>query len=112
VGSDERLFTRALAAIDRRVADSGLNPTSLARELGVSRRLVENAFAAKGLTVSRCIWERRLSRAAETIAADRAARKTLLQISAGCGFVSAAHFTRAFSAKFGTTPSQYRSAQR
>jgi AraC-like DNA-binding protein len=112
VGSDGRLVARAMAVVDRRMAEPGLNPASLAQELGVSRRLVENAFAAKGLTISRCIWEVRLSRAAEAIAADRAARKTLLQIAASCGFASAAHFTRAFSAKFGTTPSQYRSALR
>jgi AraC family transcriptional regulator, positive regulator of tynA and feaB len=111
-GSDKRLLARAMAAVDRRIADPGLNPASLARELGVSRRLMENAFAANRLTVSRCIWNLRLTRAAEGIAADRAARKTLLQIAAGCGFVSAAHFTRAFSAKFGTTPSQYRNARR
>ncbi|MFA0782689.1 helix-turn-helix domain-containing protein [Fervidibacter sacchari] len=67
------------------------------------RRLFQKAI---GMSPKEWLLERRLQKAAQLL---QTTDKTVQQIADICGFESLSHFTRYFKAKFGSTPSQYRS---
>jgi transcriptional regulator GlxA family with amidase domain len=61
--------------------------------------------AATGATFSAHVLGRRLTLAAEALAAGN---RTVARIAADCGFAGSAHFNRRFRQRFGCTPSAYR----
>ena len=46
--------------------------------------------------------------AAELLAMPEASHRSITEIAFACGFNDSAHFSRAFAARFDTTPSQWR----
>ena len=104
---DDRL-ARAIAAIDACLSDSALDAARLADLQGISRRRLEIAFAARGLSVHRVIWDRRLERAAWALADPAQGHRRVLDLALELGFSSDAHFSRSFGRKFGMSPSAYR----
>src|SRR5512138_1117038 len=71
---------------------------------GFSRSHFMRLFqAAVGLSVAEYVRRRRLSRAAEELAAGRA----VLEVAVEWGYGSQAAFTRAFTRKFGVPPAAY-----
>ena len=80
-------------------AVAGVHPVHLAR-----------AFRERfGVSPSAMLRQIRLSRAEEQL---RSSEKPLSEIAIACGFYDHAHFTRAFRAFAGTTPSNFRAANR
>ncbi|MCW0212285.1 MAG: helix-turn-helix domain-containing protein [Pseudonocardia sp.] len=82
-----------------------LTPAALARAHGVSVRTVNRTFSATGHTVGEVVRVRRLARAREDLA-DPAAPITA--IAHRWGFADGSHFSRAFRALYGCSPSDYR----
>lgn len=79
-----------------------LSVAALAERLGVSPFHLARAFAsATGLSPRRYIRRRRLSLAAEQIAASE---ERLLDVAIDAGYSSQEAFTRAFKSEFGVTP--------
>lgn len=79
-----------------------LTIAALAERLGVSSFHLARAFAsATGLSPRRYIRRRRLSLAAEQIAASE---ERLLDVAIDAGYSSQEAFTRAFKSEFGVTP--------
>ncbi len=98
---------RALASIERRLGDTALQATDIARDQGVSRRYLDGLLQrATGRTLTDAIRLRRLERAAE----DLVARPDDLtaDIAMRWGFRDASHFTRLFRRRFAATPTAYR----
>ncbi|MFJ3906294.1 helix-turn-helix domain-containing protein [Streptomyces sp. NPDC090025] len=91
---------------DRRLADPGLGPAMLARELNVSVRTLHRAFAASGEQVSTYIRHRRLHEARLALSAP-AGRLSVSELAAHWQFADSSHFTRAFKKQFGQTPTEY-----
>jgi AraC family transcriptional regulator len=86
--------------------DSDLSLSTLAAEAGYSRAHFMRMFkAAMGVTPHSHLLELRLRRAQEMVASRSAA---LIDIALECGFCSHAHFSAAFSRRFGLAPSLYR----
>jgi AraC family transcriptional activator of tynA and feaB len=71
----------------------------------VSVRTVNRTFSATGHTVGEVVRVRRLARAREELV-DRAAPIT--SIAHRWGFADGSHFSRAFRAVYGCSPSDYR----
>ena len=65
-----------------------------------------------GLTCGRWVREHRLRRCRDDLADQRLSQVTIAEIAARWGFRSAAHFTRAFRARYGITPADHRRACR
>ena len=105
-------FARAIADIDACLSDSALDAARLANLQGISRRRLEMAFAARGLSVHRVIWDRRLERAAWALADPAQRHRRVLDLALEFGFSSDAHFSRSFRHRFGVSPSAYRRAPR
>jgi len=100
------LRRRALALIESRLGDAELRTSSIAQELGLSVRSVQNLFAAMNTTPMGYVLDRRLDRAAERLMADPAA--TVTEVAFDHGFSDAGYFTRCFRQKFGAPPREWR----
>ena len=94
------------------LADPGLSPRAAARAGFVSVRQVHRVFAGEGTTFGGWVREQRLRRCHADLADPRLRHLTIAEIAALWGFRSAAHFTRAFQARYGITPTGRRAGGR
>lgn len=104
---DRGLADMAVAIVETQLCDPDLRPSTIAAELGVSIRTVQSLFSSRGATPSGFILDRRLERAAERLASDRAA--SITKVAFELGFNDCGYFTRCFRQKFGIAPSIFRS---
>jgi len=96
-------------ALARR-SDPGLSPEAVAGVGYVSVRQLHRLFARDGLTFGWWVREHRLRRCRDDLADQRLSQVTIAEIAARWGFRSAAHFSRAFRARYGITPADHRRA--
>lgn len=104
---DHRLLARARQLIEQQLSRADLDPASVARQLGVSRAALYRLFAADS-GVAAYIQRRRLIKARELLRNGHVDRPRISSLAYACGFKSEAHFSRAFKAAFGYTPSEAR----
>lgn len=94
--------------IERHLAEE-VTPAALALAHSVSVRTVNRAFSATGHTVGEVVRLRRLARAREDLADPGL---PITSIAHRWGFADGSHFSRAFRAVYGCSPSDYRAASR
>jgi AraC family transcriptional regulator, positive regulator of tynA and feaB len=104
----EALFVRACRLVKLRHGDPRLAPEPLARELGVSTRLLHRIFAEHGETVMKRVFVERVARAATLLGAPEAAHRTVTDIAFSCGFNDSSHFGRVFAVHKSMTPTEWR----
>jgi AraC family transcriptional regulator len=107
--SDPRFPRRVLRRVLERMheeLDSDLSLSTLAADSGYSRAHFMRIFKeVMGVTPHTHLLELRLQRAQKILTS---ASKSLIDIALACGFRSHAHFTTAFTRRFGLAPSFYR----
>ncbi|WP_236795240.1 helix-turn-helix domain-containing protein [Amycolatopsis sp. GM8] len=114
VDAGEPALAPALATAARELADqwlthAELTPRLLARELHVSVRTLNRAFAHTGEPVAAYIRRRRLEEARRALTAGH----TVSEVAARWQFADSSHFIRSFRQRYHQTPAQYaRSRQR
>ncbi|WP_280724217.1 helix-turn-helix domain-containing protein [Kitasatospora sp. MAA4] len=91
---------------DTHLADPELSGTMLARELNVSVRNLQRAFAAVGESVTGYIRQRRLEEARLALTAP-VGRLSVSELEAHWQFADSSHFTRAFKKHYGRAPTEY-----
>jgi AraC-like DNA-binding protein len=91
-----------------RLRDPGLSVSSLAAQLHLSVSSIHRAFAVEPSTPSEWIWARRLDAVRRELIDPANAHITIGQLAHDWGFTDPAHFSRAFRARFGCSPRQYR----
>lgn len=91
---------------DRRLTEPALSPAALARELNVSVRTLQRAFANEGQSLSSYIRDRRLDEARRALITPHR-RMTITEIAARWQFADSGHFARAFRNRYDQTPSDY-----
>lgn len=89
---------------EKRLAEADLSPAVLARELNVSVRTLQRAFAAGGESMTTYIRERRLESARKALSASRL---TVSEVAARWQFADSSHFSRAFKRRYGLSPTEY-----
>lgn len=94
--------------VDRRLAEPDLSPTTLARELNVSVRTLQRAFAAADETVAGYIRRSRLERARLDLL-QPTGQPSVSELAARWHFADSSHFIRAFKRQYGRTPANYSS---
>jgi AraC-like DNA-binding protein len=107
IGPGSPLRRRVLTLIEARLSDPDLRTASIAEELGITPRTVQNIFAAMGTTPVGYIAERRLQRAAEMLVSNPTMSVT--EIAFELGFNDSAYFARCFRQHFAMSASEYRS---
>ncbi|NBC37432.1 helix-turn-helix domain-containing protein [Novosphingobium sp. FSY-8] len=107
---DQREERRAevMAYIDRHLADFDLGVESIARAFGFSKRTIHKLFEGEAQTVARLIWDRRLEACRSDMTDPALAGRSLTEIAHMWAFADSQHFSRAFKARFGQTPREYR----
>jgi AraC-like DNA-binding protein len=102
----EQIKVRARA----RLRDPGLTVATLAAELHASVSTLHRAFAGEPQTISEWIWAQRLDGVRGDLGDPALHRRTLTDIAFSWGFVDSSHFSRAFRARFGCSPREFRSS--
>ena len=97
--------------IEANLSDPDLSPGTVAEAMRISPRYLRVLFAEEKETTSAYILRRRLEECASQIANAAWRSLTVSEIAFSWGFNSAAHFARAFRAKYGMAPSEYRRIQ-
>lgn len=100
------LHRAACDLITARATDPELAPAGIARELHVSLRHLQAAFAEAGDTPAQRIRTARLTRAADLIRSGL----TVAEVVDRTGFADPSTFRRAFRRHFGAAPTQLRAA--
>ncbi|MCS7478714.1 helix-turn-helix domain-containing protein [Umezawaea endophytica] len=107
----EPLLAPALAQAAKDLADTcltepDLSMTMLARELAVSVRTLQRAFAATGESVTAYIRRRRLEEARLALTAPSGSLG-ISELAARWQFADSSHFIRTFKKQYGLTPTDY-----
>lgn len=90
------------------LGEPDLSLARVARAVGISERHLARIFSEEGTTPARYVLESRLERARQLLAAPAHAGVPVAEVAAAVGFVSAAHFSRAFRRHFGFSPREAR----
>jgi AraC-like DNA-binding protein len=94
------------------LGEPSLSPEVVASGCYVSVRQLHRLFAREGLTFGEWVREQRLRRCRDDLTDVRLGHLSVADIAGRWGFRSAAHFSRAFQARYGTTPTSSRRAAR
>lgn len=103
---------RRLAVIDfveRNITDPDLDISRISQELGYAKRTLHKLFSDSNDTLGRLIWQKRLERCRRDLLDPAQARLSITEIAFAGGFNDSQHFSRAFKARYGTSPREYRS---
>ncbi|GAA2230629.1 helix-turn-helix domain-containing protein [Streptomyces nogalater] len=103
------LLHRVRDHINRNLGDPSLSPEGIARAHHISVRYLHRLFEGEGTTVGRLIQQRRLQECGRELARRGRTAPTVSAVAQRWGFVNPAHFSRAFRAAYGVTPSEWRS---
>ncbi|HEY4996899.1 MAG TPA: helix-turn-helix domain-containing protein [Solirubrobacteraceae bacterium] len=92
------------------LGDPALSPATVAAANNVSLRQAQRLFAHQGTTLGRWIREQRLAHCRRALEDPRLGMLPIAAIASRWGFVSAAHFSRVFTERYGLAPSEVRRA--
>jgi AraC family transcriptional regulator, positive regulator of tynA and feaB len=106
----EQFFNRVRRTIRDRCHESGLSPSVVANDLGVSKRYLHYLCANAGTTFRNELMQVRLDAAHRLLSDRRYDALSVGEITARCGFVEPSHFARRFRKAFGRGPSAFRTA--
>lgn len=106
------LILRLKHFINANLHDPELTPAVIADAHAISLRTLHRVFQRSSLTVSSYVRERRIDRGRRNLADPSMRHLGISAIGAGCGFSTAADFSRAFRKSVGMTPTEYRYATR
>jgi AraC-like DNA-binding protein len=87
-----------------------LSIAAIAARHGISPRYVHMLFESEGTTFSAFVLGHRLASAHRMLRDPRHLAHSITAIAFECGFVDLSHFSRAFRAQYGATPSDIREA--
>lgn len=102
------LLQRIKIYIENELADSDLDPTSIAAAHHISPRYLRKLFEGEGDSVARWIRSRRLEQCRRDLARPDLSDRSVSSVAAHCGFTDAAHFSRLFKSAYGRSPREYR----
>jgi AraC-like DNA-binding protein len=104
----DAMYRRLIGALEAHLDDEPFNIVNFARGQGISVRTLQRLFNRHQTTPSRWMLERRLERIAGQLRAPAYAARSITDIALSAGFNDLGHFNRAFRARYGMSPSQWR----
>ena len=102
------LHDRICAYVAAHLRNPDLSVQAIATALNCSKRHVHNGFAGQDTSLGAFIQHSRLQLVMRELRQPELAQHTITDIAMACGFSSSAHFSRAFKAYTGMSPSEYR----
>ena len=98
-------YSAAVRHIETRLHEPGLGVREVAAAVHLSERQLARVFEERGGSPSRFIADARMRLAEELLATDD---RSVREVAAACGYASASHFSHAFRAHAGCSPTAYR----
>lgn len=95
--------------IERNFDNCAFTTESVAKKVGLSRRYINEILYETGTTFSERVLELRLQKARSMLSDARHDTTKVSEIAFVCGFNEVSYFNRRFRARFGCSPTQYRS---
>jgi AraC family transcriptional activator of tynA and feaB len=105
----ELLVPAALAFCLQHLHDPELSPSVVAAHLGISVRTLHLHFQKSGKSFSRWLLDSRLEACSKTLRDPLQSSASILEIAYLWGFNDLSHFNKAFRARYGMPPGQWRS---
>jgi AraC family transcriptional regulator, positive regulator of tynA and feaB len=99
--------SRVCDYIERNLHDPGLSPPSIAAALSCSTRYLHKVFAPRDETIAQYILNRRLEKCAAALTVPEG-HTSIAEVAYSWGFKSLSYFSKAFSRRYGKTPSEQR----
>ncbi len=103
-------LSRVQGYILENLGDGELNLDRVAAATGISCRYLHRLFERTGMSPRAWIQDQRLLRAREFMIGDLQGKRTITSIAYDSGFSDSAHFSRAFTQRFGLGPRAFRSS--
>lgn len=107
----QHMIDRIKHVIDRNVFNPALTPALVADRAGISPRYLHLLFRDQGETVGARILRLRLEAVRNDLSDPANRHATITQICFARGFSGSAYMSRAFRARFGMSPRDYRNSQ-
>jgi acetamidase/formamidase/AraC-like DNA-binding protein len=101
-------FARVCAIIEARLRDPDLSIACIAKEEGLSPRYIQRLFEGHDRSFSEHVRHRRLEHCRLELVNPQHADRSIAEIAFRWGFPDQAHFSRVFSAAYGTSPRDFR----
>ena len=98
------------AALRARLRDPSLTVASLAAQLRLSPSTLHRAWVGEPCSIAEWLWAQRLEAARRDLCDPAQRGRSVSEIAFACGFNDAAHFSRAFRARFACSPRELRGA--
>jgi len=95
-------------AIENRLGDPTLDPSSAAAAAGISVRYANVLLSEQGTSLQQFIVSRRLDHCRRALEDPMQAQRTITDIAFAWGFSDQSHFNRRFKAEYGCAPRDYR----
>ena len=95
-------------AIESRLSDPALDPSSAAAAAGISVRYANVLLSGQGTSLHRLIVSRRLDHCRRALEDPGQSHRTITEIAFAWGFSDLSHFDRRFKAEYGCSPRDYR----
>ena len=102
--------TQVKRFVEARLQDSDLAVGSIALSMQISARHLHRIFSDEEEGLGEYILRRRLEECARRFRTPLWQSRTITEIAMDWGFSSMAHFSRAFKARFGVSPTDFRRA--
>jgi AraC family transcriptional regulator, positive regulator of tynA and feaB len=106
------LLASAIDEIERRHSDPALSPEHVAESLNISTRYLHQLFSDRGVSFGRHLLARRLEHCKGDLGDLAHLGQSIGEIAWSHGFQDPSHFGRAFKARHGLTPGQWRGQAR
>ncbi len=104
-------FERVKAFVRDRLADPELDVRQIADAMALSPRYIHRLFERSSMTLMQWITAQRLDACHRELSVPGRLKQPVYVIAQAWGFVSQAHFSRVFRARFGVSPSAVRAGQ-
>jgi AraC family transcriptional regulator, positive regulator of tynA and feaB len=99
---------RLQAAVEARLHNVSLTPSTAAAAAGISVRYANVLLATEKTSLARFILTSRLDRCRRALADELQRNRTITEIAFAWGFASMPHFSRSFTKIYGIPPREYR----
>lgn len=99
---------RIKACVRTHLQNPGLNVALISGQLKSSASTLHRTWASEACSLSDYIWAQRLEHAKRDLCDPSLAKRSVSEIAFSWGFNDAAHFSRAFKARFACTPREMR----
>lgn len=101
----DALVRRIKQFVESNLFDPTLNNNKVAESQGISLRYLHKLFQDKEESIHEMILNKRLAAAHELLTANIESKLTIESVAYHVGFSGASHFSRAFKARYGVSPS-------